>query len=46
MFTRELSLEEKSVQGTLVTGLNDMDIHRLDDFEGNVSAFDVNLAVG
>ncbi len=36
-FKRDLSEEEKSVRGTLVDGLEPMDILLLDTFEGNVS---------
>ncbi|EFI27900.1 homoaconitate hydratase [Coprinopsis cinerea okayama7 len=35
LFSRELSLEERSVRGTLVTGLSDSDMALLDFFEGS-----------
>ena len=38
MFDRDLNLEEKSVRGSLVTGLSKEDVRLLDIFEGNVSA--------
>jgi hypothetical protein len=41
MFAHELFLEEKSVRGTMVTGLVERDIRALDMFEGDVSAPDV-----
>jgi hypothetical protein len=37
MFGRELDQEEKSVRGTLVTGLTTSDTMLLDIFEGDVS---------
>jgi len=41
MFGRDLSTEENSVRGTLVTGLTQADIELLDIFEGNVLRLDV-----
>ncbi|KAI0041918.1 hypothetical protein FA95DRAFT_1525981 [Auriscalpium vulgare] len=35
LLKRELNLEEKSVRGTLVTGLTESDLELLDIFEGN-----------
>ncbi|OJA20134.1 hypothetical protein AZE42_09306 [Rhizopogon vesiculosus] len=35
MFDRDLDLEEKSVRGSLVTGLSEEDVRLLDIFEGN-----------
>jgi hypothetical protein len=37
MFDRDLNLEEKSVRGSLVTGLSEKDVQLLDIFEGDVS---------
>lgn len=37
MFDRDLSPEEKSVRGSLVTGLSESDVRLLDVFEGDVS---------
>lgn len=36
LFERELTREEKSVRGMLVTGLTDADMFLLDIFEGDV----------
>lgn len=36
---RELNQEERSVRGTLVTGLTELDIRVLDIFEGSVRTF-------
>ena len=38
MFNRDLDSDEKSVRGSLVTGLSEEDVRLLDIFEGNVSA--------
>jgi hypothetical protein len=37
MFDRDLNSDEKSVQGSLVTGLSEEDVRLLDIFEGDVS---------
>lgn len=37
MFDHDLNSEEKSVRGSLVTGLSDADVRLLDIFEGDVS---------
>ena len=37
MFSRDLTREERSVRGSLVMGLSDGDVRRLDVFEGGVS---------
>jgi len=37
LFKRDLTLEEKSVRGMLVSGLSDKDMYALDVFEGSVS---------
>ena len=36
MFNRKLSPEEKSVRGSLVTGLSESDVMLLDIYEGDV----------
>jgi hypothetical protein len=39
MFNRKLTPEEKSVRGSLVTGLNESDMRLLDVYEGDVRPF-------
>jgi hypothetical protein len=43
MFNRKLSPEEKSVRGSLVTGLSESDMRLLDIYEGDVSPFHRNF---
>ena len=40
---RDLAAEDRSVRGTLVTGLNDADVALLDVFEGDVRFSDVAM---